>query len=127
MYDILRLDDNRKLVGGTSFAGALLPVLDYGLSLFLKVRKAMSELKRMRPIERIRYLRASYKLTVHDAKLFGNDAVVHNVATQLFLAMEEHGILKITAAFRAALAMLEHQAQKEVFEEVEHARRANDG
>ena len=78
----------------------------------------MDDWKRMRPIERLRYLRASYKLTIHDAKLFGNDAVVHNVATQLFLAMEEHGIPKIAAAFRAALAMLEHQAQKEVTEEV---------
>lgn len=87
----------------------------------------MSDWKRMRPIDRLRYLRASYKLTTHDAKLFGNDAVVHNVATQLFLVMEEHGIPKIAAAFRAALAMLEHQAQKEVFEEVEHAKRANDG
>ena len=58
----------------------------------------MDDWKRMRPIERLRYLRASYKLTIHDAKLFGNDAVVHNVATQLFLAMEEHGIPKIAAA-----------------------------
>lgn len=87
----------------------------------------MSDFANMRPVDRLRYFSASFKLNAHDGRLFRNDVIVNTVATQLFLVMEEHGIPKIAAAFRAALAMLEHQAQKEVFEEVEHARRANDG
>lgn len=87
----------------------------------------MSDFKNMRPVDRIRYFEASFKLNAHDGRLFRNDVIVNTVATHLARAMEIHGIPKIAAAFRAALALIEYQNWKEIFEEVEHARRANDG
>ena len=127
MYDVRRLEDNRNMVGSASFAGPLLPMLAYGLSLVSNVRKAMSDFANMRPVDRLRYFSASFKLNAHDGRLFRNDVIVNTVATHLAIAMETHGIPKIAAAFRAALALIEHQNWKEIYEEVEHARRANDG
>jgi len=55
--------------------------------------------------DKIRRLSATQHLTAHDARLLRNDAVVYTMATHLAKAMQEYGISKIAAAFRAALVM----------------------
>lgn len=50
----------------------------------------------------IELVRAMY-LTEHDRHLVLNDAVAYNLASALAKAMQEHGVPKIAAAFRAAL------------------------
>ena len=55
--------------------------------------------------DRLRRLSATQHLTAHDARLLRNDAIVHTIATHLAKAMQEYGIPKIAAAFRAALVM----------------------
>ena len=51
----------------------------------------------------------STRMTGHDKRLYNNDPVVHNVATQLVVAMKEFGILKVASAFRAAVAIYYYQ------------------
>lgn len=42
-------------------------------------------------------------LIEHDRRLVLNDAVAYNLASALAKAMQEHGVPKVAAAFRAAL------------------------
>lgn len=100
MYDVRRLDDNRNMVGSISFAGALYPMLGYGLPLVRKVRNAMTE---SGISDKITKLSTARRLTEHDRRLVLNDAIVYNMASTLAKAMQEYGVPKIAAAFRAAL------------------------
>ena len=103
MYDVRRLDDNRNMVGGTSFAVSLFHMLDYGLSL---VHKAMTE---SGISDRIIKLSTARQLTEHDRRLVLNDNVAYNMASALAKAMQEYGVPKIAAAFRVALVWQERE------------------
>ena len=100
MYDVRRLDDKRDMVGGTLVAGCILPMLVSGPSLFLTLRKAMPE---SGISEKVTKLSTARQLTEHDRRLYMDDAFVHNLATHLAKAMQEYGVPKVAAAFRAAL------------------------
>ena len=73
------------------------------------------------PLERLRAMTASYKLTQHDRKLLANDPLVHNLAIQLERAIDEYSIEQVAAAFRAALAIWEYRAYDRTMRDAEKA------
>ncbi len=49
------------------------------------------------------------RMTEHDRRLILNDAVAYNLASALTKAMQESGVPKVAAAFRAALIWHAHE------------------
>lgn len=54
-------------------------------------------------LDEVTRLSTARQLTEHDRRLVLNDAVVYNMASVIAKAMQEYGVPKIAAAFRAAL------------------------
>ena len=51
------------------------------------------------------------RLTEHDRRLVLNDAVAYNLASALAKAMQEYGVPKVAAAFRAALVWQSRESE----------------
>ena len=51
-------------------------------------------------------LSSANRMTEHDRLLFMNDVIVYNMASAFAQVMQEYGVPKIAAAFRAALIIV---------------------